>query len=201
MALADLANSLIRNVKVKTGLLYPELTPTFTIEQYQKAEMLHPSLSSVEVNMRDTEGRNYRLTYRPYGPIMDVSDSERNLPNLEFRSVGPASQVNVKFYDRPTYERLAAKINEIVLALSASTATDTENANSPKTHRVREAGSELTQTTTYQMPLTHEVLVALLNFLPNRMTDKNRLKPTYQTVPGSAYRMAEKAGLLPQEAK
>ena len=209
MSLPYLQSALERMLPRRTlgyfGLSIPELTPNFTLGQFQNANMLHPFLSAIEVDVFDAERRKYKLTYRSHGPVEDAPDSERNLANLEFRSVSPASLVK-SFVDRPTYESLASTVSELVSTFTYGTG-DTKNKNPAKTHAIREIGKgtakDITQVTTFARPLTHQELVSLMYLLPHGgiTIDKEHLRLIYQNVLGSAYKMAEQAGLKLQDVK
>lgn len=159
------------------GLYHPLLNGSFTLEQLASTSTLHPSLSTLQVRMHDVDARPYQLTYRHLSPIDNVPDSERYSSNLEFRSIGPYSQVT-PLTNENEYGRLAAKVKDVVKS---------RLAGHVKIHDIKKVGQDWTQVMTFFESVGLRELVALVARLPDDNTDKQRIKLVYVNVPTSVY--------------
>lgn len=170
------------------------LSGIFTLDQLRYAHMLHPNLSSLEASMYDSEGREYNLTYRVDIPTENVSDTERNLPTLEFRTKSRHDSHVMSLVDEPSYEGLAA---DIIIALDKNAKTKHAKTYGKKTMRDKSGTivKGFTQVTVLTEPLTNKELLGFVEILPELRTDKKKLALTYRNVSGSAYKQALEAKL------
>lgn len=175
------ANPLPQKAKEILGLSRPELNGYMSLDQLARAITFHPYLSTLEVDMYDSESILYKLRYRSQGPNENAPDSERNLPSVEFSSQGLRSQVK-SFVDRDKYSGLA----QIIADIFAKTLSKAHY----KTHDVRDITEmgivqNYAQLITLRRALTHEELLALIDSLPDGNTIKQTMKTAYKNIPTS----------------
>ncbi|MBI2541312.1 hypothetical protein HYV80_01205 [Candidatus Woesearchaeota archaeon] len=169
------------------GLSQPLLTGSFTLEQLASASSLHQYLSMLQLRIHDEELRLYQFTYKLHGPMDNVSDTERNSPSIEFRSMGPYSQLK-PLTDKNEFERLAAKMKEVTKPYLVGA----------KIYDMHGVGQDWTQLTTFFEPIGFRDLIAMIVRLPGVSTHNQNLRLAYVKVPTSFY-WAALDGKLPLE--